>query len=371
VTLAELLSERGYRTAAFVGGPWLKREFGALQGFATIEDDVPPRTGRDGAELTDAALAWLETSPPESPLFLFVNYFDPHYPYAPPPGSKTFPGFKANVPDGWVKQALAGRKVPPKMLAALKARYDAEIHYMDEQLGRLLSGFSARVGSEALVIITADHGESFGEDGFYLHNGSLGEEATRVPLVTRYPDGRGAGTRSAVLVQLTDVAAIVAHETGVVLSPAADAVLPGQREQVHLALKRNSFRVEAFGARYDRDLDAVVEWPHKLVVPSPGTPQLTRIDGGAETRLDDSALRDRLTESLLEYRARSSPAPDAPGVELGDEALEALRALGYLDLGADSGADSGAESSTDLGADWGADSGADSSTGTGADPVSD
>jgi len=330
VTLAELLAERGYQTAAFVGGPWLQREFGALQGFATIQDEVPARTGRNGGELTDDALAWLETSNADAPLFLFVNYFDPHYPYAPPAGSQTFPGSSAKVPENWTLRALAGQGIPPKMLEALEARYDAEIHYMDSQLGRLLEEFSARAGGNSLVIVTADHGESFGEGGFYLHNGSLNEEVTRVPLVVRYPNGRGAGTRSLAAVQLTDVAAIVANETGLELPPETDALLPGERATVHLALKRNSFLVESFGERYNRDLHVVIEWPHKLVVPTPGTPRLSRLVGLAEEAVDDPALLDRLVRSLGEHLSGSGPAPKLLEVKLENETMESLRALGYL-----------------------------------------
>jgi arylsulfatase len=331
-TLAELLLARGYTTAAFVAGPWLKRQFGALQGFETIADDVPPATGRDARAVTDDALRWIDDTDDATPRFLFVNYFDPHYPYTPPAGDDVYPHARDIVPKKWLDEALAGKPVDPALLRTLIARYDGEIRFMDRELGRLLEAFESRAGGRPiLTIVTADHGESFGEDGFYLHNGSLGEEATRVPLVVGFPDGRGAGSRSDAPIQLTDVAAIVAQETGITLTAGATAVLPGERETVHLALRRNAFRVKRFGARYDRDLEGVIAWPHKLVVREPGLPTLSRIDETPEVPVDDPAISARLAAALQRHHAAQATTGEATSVELEDETVESLRALGYLD----------------------------------------
>ena len=67
VTLAELLADRGYRTGAFVGGPWLERPFGLLQGFEHADDVVEDVTGRRADVLTDRAIAWLRGVEPEKP----------------------------------------------------------------------------------------------------------------------------------------------------------------------------------------------------------------------------------------------------------------------------------------------------------------
>src|SRR5262245_51977927 len=89
-TLARLLRDHGFTTAAFVSAFVLDRMFGLAQGFASYDDECQVQFGgtlgvdeRGARETTDAALRYLEASPP-LPLFLWVHYYDPHAPYAPP-----------------------------------------------------------------------------------------------------------------------------------------------------------------------------------------------------------------------------------------------------------------------------------------------
>ena len=91
ITLAEILSARGYETGAFVGGPWLHRSFGLLQGVEKMDDESRTFGGRDASLLTDRALEWLEDLEADAPYFLFLNYFDAHAPYNPPPGYDDLP----------------------------------------------------------------------------------------------------------------------------------------------------------------------------------------------------------------------------------------------------------------------------------------
>ena len=79
-TIAEVLRDAGYRTAAFVSNPWMDRRFGFQQGF-DVYDDSFARWGASGNEVTDAALQWLTTVPPDQPFFLYLHYLDSHRPY--------------------------------------------------------------------------------------------------------------------------------------------------------------------------------------------------------------------------------------------------------------------------------------------------
>lgn len=85
VLLAERLADAGYLTGAFVAGPWLTPAFGLLQGYQIRDAKRMGLAGRTAAEITDRAIAWLRAAPRDRPLHLFVNYFDPHFSYAPPP----------------------------------------------------------------------------------------------------------------------------------------------------------------------------------------------------------------------------------------------------------------------------------------------
>ena len=158
VTLAELLQQVGYRTAAFVSSFVLDARFGLDQGFdhydGRVDSSSEPTFGaqneRPAEAVTDAALAWLGTQEPGLPVFLWVHYFDPHHPY------------------------VAGT-------------YDGEIATVDRHLGRLVAAFKAVRGRDRIVVVAGDHGESLGEHGERYHSRTLYEGAVRVPLLLWAP----------------------------------------------------------------------------------------------------------------------------------------------------------------------------------------
>ena len=158
-TLAEKLKTAGYRTAAFVSAFAVAKRFGLGRGFDVYEEDFgKDRAERNAKETTDLALKYL-ASPSNAPLFLWVHYYDPHYPYTPP---EPFKSKFANDP------------------------YKGEIAFMDEQLGRLLAAF------KGAVIVVADHGEGLGEHGEQQHGNLLYQTTMHVPLVIAGP-GFSAG----------------------------------------------------------------------------------------------------------------------------------------------------------------------------------
>ncbi|MEM7583687.1 MAG: sulfatase-like hydrolase/transferase [Acidobacteriota bacterium] len=167
-TLAEVLTQEGYHSAAFVSAAVLERRYGLDQGFATYDDDLaagrpkaPRVIAERPAEVTiDAARAWLDQAESQQPLFLWVHLFDPHAVYAPP---EPFASQYSDRP------------------------YEGEIAYVDAQLGRLLD--HPRLDDNLLVFVIADHGESLGEHGENSH-GMLAYDATlRIPWIVRLPGG--------------------------------------------------------------------------------------------------------------------------------------------------------------------------------------
>lgn len=176
VTLAEILRDHGWSTAAFVSGVPLDSSFGVDQGFDHYDDDFVsiPESGnilsrletdqRVATDVTDLAVGWLrKAADGNRPRFAWVHYFDPHSPYTPPPG---------------FAERYGG------------APYDGEVAYVDSQLARLVDA----VGPGALVVVVADHGESLGEHEEYTHGFFVYESALRVPWILRGP-GVPAGRR--------------------------------------------------------------------------------------------------------------------------------------------------------------------------------
>jgi len=185
VTLAEVLRDCGWSTAAFVSAVPLDSGFGPDQGFALYDDDFVqvPLSGkvmsridadqRVATDVTDLAVAWLQDTAGETGRLAWVHYFDPHAPYSPPsPFAERY-----------------GRQ-----------SYDGEVAYVDAQLARLVEA----AGSSALVVVVADHGESLGEHDELTHGFFVYESALHVPWVMRGP-GVPAGKRVATPVSLVRV----------------------------------------------------------------------------------------------------------------------------------------------------------------------
>jgi len=204
-TVAERARAAGYRTAAFVGARVLAPGFGLEQGFEVYDAPDARRTTtshfaeRPAGEVTDAALAWLAARERDRPFFLWVHFFDPHAPYDPPPG------FARG--------------------ASNQERYRGEVAYADRELGRLLAALEAEGSLDTtLVVVAADHGESFGEHGEKSHGAYCYQPTIHVPLVLRAPRGstpRAPGTRSDATVSVADVGPTLADAMGLAL-PGAD-----------------------------------------------------------------------------------------------------------------------------------------------------
>jgi arylsulfatase A-like enzyme/Tfp pilus assembly protein PilF len=153
--VAERLKAAGYQTAAFISAFALARRFGLARGFDVYDEPADPE--RPAQETTDRALAWLAAQP-QQPLFLWVHYYDPHYPYTPPEPYRT----------RYAKQPYLG-----------------EVASMDEQLGRLIAAVEKK--GPAAIIVLADHGEGLGDHGEQQHGNLLYQSTMHVPLVIAGP----------------------------------------------------------------------------------------------------------------------------------------------------------------------------------------
>jgi arylsulfatase A-like enzyme len=231
-TLAEALSGAGYATAAFVSGPTVSRATGLDSGFELFDEHkaVNPKTledtSRRSAATTDAAIAWLESNPPQ-PFFLWVHYWDPHEPNIPEePFASTFQSdeqLEALIDERRIDPArlqalfpvdelarlfapelapriFAGEEVQPPVIDREAIRrlinlYDGDVLATDSSLGRLLDSLKATgLYDQALIAVTADHGQALGQHD-WLEHGRIQGEDLHVPLVLRFPAGVLEGPR--------------------------------------------------------------------------------------------------------------------------------------------------------------------------------
>lgn len=237
-TLAMMLLKNGYSTAGIASNSTIGPEFGMDRGFESY-NLLPPVRECDASRTTDDALHWLDANK-EKRFFLFVHYFDPHLPYAPPapydtlfsngyagPIGRQFDAKNTGTDDVRVYDYV--REMPAEDRNQIVALYDGEIAYTDAAVGRLLGGLQERgLRDNTLVILLSDHGEEFMDHGALNHGHSLYDELLRVPLILSWPGQLPAGEVVRRQVRLLDVTPTVldflnikpeSHFEGVSLRP--------------------------------------------------------------------------------------------------------------------------------------------------------
>jgi len=336
-TLAEVLQAKGYATAAFVAAFTLDARFGLAQGFEVYDDDLEadhpagrrrkkawlgherPYVDRPADAVFRRAADWLAQEK-ERPVFLWIHLFDAHAPYAPP---EPFRG------------RFAGRP------------YDGEIAFVDHELGRFLERAGERFAEGDVIVIAADHGEAFGENGYEGHGERLHEPAVRVPLVVAKPGTLPRGAVVGELVRNVDVTPTILDLLGVQPDPGLDgrSLVPlakGEKrigpppgsyaETLHPLLrgKRDelrSYRTEDW--KYVRHLRDGVVQREELFSLSEDPGELHDRSGAPEFAAERAKLGSRLDEATREER--STPFESTGSGKPTGEIEQKLEALGYLD----------------------------------------
>ena len=232
-TLAEYFKDHGYLTAGFAANLlYCTYEHGLDRGFTYYEDhpltintvakssvltrvlaqltrkvigETEHLVRKNAEELNRDFLSWLSNKA-ERPFFVFLNYFDAHTPYLPPASFATKfgpvrlrPGISMTNPD-----------ISEHDLQAELDAYDGALAYLDHNLGILFEELQRRgVLENTLVIITADHGEHFGEHGLLGHGTSLYRPLLHVPLVISFPSRIAGGKSVRDVVTLRDIPATI------------------------------------------------------------------------------------------------------------------------------------------------------------------
>jgi arylsulfatase A-like enzyme len=359
MTLAEVLRQAGYHTAGFFGGPYLHSAFGLAQGFThyqscmtRIADDLPDDevrgSARDashadvtGPRLLEEVRGWLGTLG-SGPFFLFVHMWDVHFDYIPPPGyaERFDPDYagSANFTD-LPRNPEVHAGMPQREREHLVALYDGEIRFTDEVLGKLLAELD-RHGrfADALVVVTADHGEEFFEHGNKGHRGTLYDEVVRIPLVIRWPGHIGPGLVIEEPVQIVDLMPTLLALAGVELPVAVQGrdlspLLEGGEISPAPAL------LDLQRGRHNR-LQGLRTRENKLLVSSPGGTVLFDLVRDPRELHPRREPHDALEAARLELEGRLAAARafrDGLGerggipTPIGREMRERLRSLGYLE----------------------------------------
>lgn len=317
-TAAEAFREAGFATGAFVGAFVLDRRYGLDQGFDHYDDDLPESNPlhtvyvaeRPATEVVDRATRWIRERGDET-FFAWVHVFEPHAPYVPP---APFAERYASRP------------------------YDGEVAFTDHALAPLFDLVGGM--DDALIVVTADHGESLGEHGESTHGLFIYDSTTRVPLVM---SGAGipAGRRYEPRVRITDVAPTVLELAGLTppdgidgesLLPALAAPEPEDR----------SAYSETFLPRYSfhwSELRSLRRGSLKLIqAPRPELYDL-RADPKEQNDLWETERKgEAVTISAELVRIAGDERAPPAALELDPETVRSLESLGYITSGGDAAA---------------------------------
>jgi arylsulfatase A-like enzyme len=370
--LTELLAQAGYRTAGFAANSGnLTKRFGFDRGFS--EYDASPLTNllargqreyllrervrRTIATLVEPTREWalfasadtierkacvfLRSAAGRSqPFFLFLNFMDAHSPYVPPLKFTTrFPGKKPGYRWGSFRPTLddrgrVGSPLSQEETLHLTSQYDGAIAYLDDRLRYLVELLQALgVYDNSLIIITADHGEGFGEHGYWGHGRSLYQELLHVPLVVKYPHEREGGTVDS-LVSSLDLLPTVLDVIGEPAPPGIEGQsLRGTLDASRwVAAEASDLKTKGGGPGTEPDEVALFSGSLKKIWKLSGsveTYDLSVNPGETKSRDLGPSLEGDWKVELRRYLGRgvgippSSPVTD-PGV------VRRLRSLGYL-----------------------------------------
>lgn len=236
-TLAQLLAEAGYRTAAVDNLPeWFRQGFELYRSYKWPWPMAPGQAWRRAELVNDLALPLLDelaagTRESSRPFFLFLHYWDPHTPYLPPPpyhrafyeGNEKDPAhleapwsmkgpFEFEVFNEYFKAWIEPDVTDARFVAA---EYDALIAYVDAELQRLWHRLSEHgLDERTLIVVTSDHGEVLYEHPCWFDHHGLYESNVRVPLLLRWPRRLPAGRRVRGFVRHQDQAPTILDLAG-------------------------------------------------------------------------------------------------------------------------------------------------------------
>lgn len=371
--LSRTFKQAGYQTVGYHSNPHLGKEQGYPTGFdlfndavegeesiANIKDSVDHLLSTDtilyrllrrawhyfstttnssayarADTISDNAIEWInQKRTSNDPFFMWLHYMDVHYPFNPPEAAMKELSFtplsKRRIVNLNGKMQERPEELTEEDIEDLLKLYDAEIRYTDNQIGRVLDALEEEgILENTVVIITADHGEAFGEHDRFGHHPYPYDELIKVPLAIA-----GPGVESTTVeeqVSLLDIPPTVLDLAGVEAPDAMEGqsfapALSGERldDRTAMTISDNG---TVFGCRTS-------EWKY-----------ITRVDGEESFLFDLTSdpteshnvvegatdVVDQFEAVIAEYRADIDGADVTADVEYSPETQQRLADLGYID----------------------------------------
>ncbi|MFO8056689.1 MAG: sulfatase [bacterium] len=222
--LAAHLKRQGFETAGFMGSGIFRPGGGIKKGFDKFYSNLwrerPENRKtrlnnyvRGADEVVLLAENWLEEQDKTKPFFIWLHFWDAHGPYYSPPGY--IDRYKT---DARLKRVMESRNQAPTFTYKGRVwptatginQYDGGIRFIDDELAGFWEFLQERgLYDDCFILVTSDHGEGLNEHGTYVHGDNVHEEAVRIPVIMRFPDGRYSGREVHSLVNIMELAPTV------------------------------------------------------------------------------------------------------------------------------------------------------------------
>lgn len=233
--LPQIFMEAGYTTCALDNLMRARQWFGRGYEFY-IDSSIsrPLVVNVSAGDINRRAIEWLRSYRDEQPFFMFLHYWDPHYPFLPPQRYRHlfYDGPNPTDPDNhsldpwWEHPIGAGARLTWLRTSSghitdsdyVVALYDQEIRYLDDEIDGLLETLEELgLAENTLVVFTADHGESMTEHGIFFEHHGLYDTVLHVPLIVRLPGRVPSGLRLPQMFQTQDLAPTILEAAGVAI----------------------------------------------------------------------------------------------------------------------------------------------------------
>jgi len=359
VTLAEVMQGAGYATVGFANNINVAPLFGFQQGFdqyVFLEPEFFFGATESAAQLTiynqlrlirerfvskkkwvenyyqpadvvvKHGLDWIAARDPQRPFFMFLHFMEPHDPYF------------AHPYNGEAYARVANPNPDASLADTYRDAYDGAIRFLDEELAKFIAELKARgLYDDAVILLTADHGEEFHEHGGWWHGTTLYDEQLAVPLIVKGGAAAPKGVVNEAVVSSLDIAPTLIQAAGLKvpqsmvgkpLGLSADAPAPRDHSFAESELEGNSVQAYRSGGM-------------KVIHANPGNPrglpehQLFDVanDPGEQKDLiaTQTEVANKLTADMGAVQSHAeSIAVESTGTSIDAASEERLRALGYV-----------------------------------------
>jgi arylsulfatase A-like enzyme len=371
-TMAEVLAHNGYHTLGVAANLYLRADFGLQRGFADfrIPRPVPvlaaeslymlrngmrrimnlfadtaqfDRLYSRGDAVNHEFFSMLgQPNLAQAPFFAFFNYMDAHFPYIPPrPFDHRFPGKNVSLTEGDLEaiQEGVGRGVPAPPLYASYAvsQYDGGIAYIDSQIGQVVDWLKREnLYDNTMIVVTADHGESFGEKRLFLHGNSLYANLLHVGLLVKYPHSAHTGVVDTP-VSLIDIFPTVMNVAGVEAPPG----LQGRNLLDPAAFEPRNLFSESFPCPVPHPpecpggcmMRSVVSWPNKFIWSGNGRLETYELRQDPNESRNLFGSLNKTAQALaaeLKVWVKTMPVQQRQYINLSPDEIKRFKALGYI-----------------------------------------